>query len=132
MEAQKFSYVLYPQSKYTAFWGFLKVVIAGNNGKQKVNKTNKRKSTQGVCGSCYNTDRSEIQICLSANSCPLRALSWNPLPHGKDGSYTTALKHRKEVGIFVRGKLFPGRDRSYLSKSAGERQGKSPKASPRG
>lgn len=41
------------------------------------------------------------------------------------------LKHGREVGIFVRVKLLPERNKSYNSKPEGEREGKSQKTSPR-
>lgn len=40
-------------------------------------------------------------------------------------------KHGREVGIFVRQRLFPGRNNGYRNKPEGEREGKSQKTSPR-
>lgn len=115
-----FAMLLTTKANRQLFGVFWKSSLLATVVNRKWIKLTRGKVQQGICGSCYNTDGSEIQICLSANSCPLMAFL-EPSPSWKGWMLYHYTEEQERSGYFCKGKLFPGRDRSYLSKSAGER-----------
>lgn len=96
--------------------------------------TNKRKKGTVVTQWCLSLPwRQKYGLDLSQRSLsPLLALSFHPGSLSLVKRMKATPKHRREVGIFVRESLFPGRNKSYSKKPEGEREGKSQKTSTRG